>query len=68
MCSPIAARDADVRDRFRGVFRHVADAGQRIVNGTDRAASAEIVVVAGHDDFCYSELRIATQAVLAARR
>ena len=46
------------------IFRHVADAGQRIVNGTDRAASAEIVVVAGHDDFNFAELRTATQAVL----
>jgi glycerol 3-phosphatase-2 len=46
------------------VFRHVADAGQRIVNGTDRATAAEIVVVAGHDDFSYAELRTATQAVL----
>ena len=46
------------------IFRHVADAGQRIVNGTHRAASAEIVVVAGHDDFTFDELRIATQAVL----
>jgi glycerol 3-phosphatase-2 len=46
------------------VFRHVADAGMRIVNGTDRASAADIVVVAGHDDFDYDELRIATQAVL----
>ena len=46
------------------IFRHVADAGQRIVNGTDRAASAELVVVAGHDDFDFAELRTATQAVL----
>jgi glycerol 3-phosphatase-2 len=46
------------------IFRHVADAGQRIVNGTERAASAEIVVVAGHDEFTFAELRIATQAVL----
>jgi HAD superfamily hydrolase (TIGR01450 family) len=46
------------------IFRHVADAGQRIVNGTDRAASAEIVVVAGHDKFDFAELRTATQAVL----
>jgi HAD superfamily hydrolase (TIGR01450 family) len=61
-------------DRRRGVptfvigspaiFRHVADSGQRIVNGTSRASSAEIVVIAGHDDFSYSELRTATQAVL----
>ena len=37
----------------------------RIVNGTDRAAAAELVVVAGHDDLHFDELRIATQAVLA---
>ncbi|MGI8715867.1 MAG: HAD-IIA family hydrolase [Solirubrobacteraceae bacterium] len=47
------------------IFRHVADSGQRIVNGTDRAATAEIVVVAGHEGFDYAELRTATQAVLA---
>jgi glycerol 3-phosphatase-2 len=47
------------------VFRHVADSGQRIVNGTPRAAEAELVVVAGHDRFDFEELRIATQAVLA---
>ena len=32
------------------IFRHVADAGQRIVNGTTRAAEADVVVVAGHDE------------------
>lgn len=46
------------------IYRHVADAGQRIVNGTDRAARAEVVVVAGHDEFTFDELRTATQAVL----
>src|SRR5450432_1473561 len=46
------------------IFRHVADSGQRIVNGTDRAPTAEIVVIAGHDEFSYAELRTATQAVL----
>ncbi|MDQ6817405.1 MAG: haloacid dehalogenase, partial [Actinomycetota bacterium] len=46
------------------VIRHVADSGQRVVNGTPREAEAEIVVVAGHDGFDYRELRIATQAVL----
>jgi glycerol 3-phosphatase-2 len=45
------------------IFRHVSDSGQRIVNGTDRAAHAEIVVIAGHDDFSYDELRTATKAV-----
>jgi glycerol-1-phosphatase len=46
------------------IFRHVADAGQRIVNGTPRASTAEIVVVAGHDDLTFAELKTATQAVL----
>jgi glycerol-1-phosphatase len=48
----------------QAMFRHVADSGQRIVNGTSRARDAEIVVIAGHDDFSFAELRIATQAVL----
>lgn len=47
------------------IFRHVAEAGMRIVNGTDRAAQAQLVVIAGYDDFHFSELRAATQAVLA---
>lgn len=46
------------------VFRHVGDAGLRIVNGTDLATRADVVVVAGHDAFDYAELRDATQAVL----
>jgi HAD superfamily hydrolase (TIGR01450 family) len=46
------------------IFRHVADAGCRIVNGTDRASEAEVVVVASHDEFAFAELRTATQAVL----
>ena len=48
----------------RAIFRHVADAGQRIVNGTKRATEAELVVVAGHDELNFIELREATQAVL----
>jgi glycerol-1-phosphatase len=47
------------------IFRHVTDAGQRIVNGTGRPADAEVVVIAGHDELHFSELRDATQAVLA---
>jgi glycerol-1-phosphatase len=47
------------------IFRHVAESGQRIVNHTDRANAAELVVVAGHDDLHFSELRTATQALLA---
>lgn len=47
------------------LFRHVADAGQTIVNGTERARSADVVVVAGHESFDFDQLRDATQAVLA---
>jgi glycerol-1-phosphatase len=46
------------------VVTHVADAGLRVVNGTTFASRAEVVVVAGHADFDYAELRVATQAVL----
>jgi glycerol 3-phosphatase-2 len=46
------------------IFRHVADSGARVVNGTEQATEAEIVVIAGHDEFSFEELRIATQAVL----
>lgn len=46
------------------LFRHVADAGQRILNGTERAAQADLVVVAGHDDLHFRELAVAVQAVL----
>ncbi len=47
------------------IFRHVAESGHRIVNGTELATSADVVVVAGHDEFAFDELRDATQAVLA---
>ena len=43
---------------------HVADAGLRIVNNTEFATRADVVVAGGHEDFDYRELRIATQAVL----
>jgi HAD superfamily hydrolase (TIGR01450 family) len=48
----------------QAMFRHVADAGQRIVNRTPREAEAELVVVAGHDAFNYGELQAATRALL----
>jgi HAD superfamily hydrolase (TIGR01450 family) len=47
------------------IFRHVTDAGHRIVNGAIRATEAELVVVSGHDAFSYRELAEATQALLA---
>ena len=43
---------------------HVAEAGLRIVNNTEFATRADVVVVADHERFDYGELRIATQAVL----
>ena len=45
--------------------RHVADAGLRVLNGTDLASRAEVVVVAGTEDLVYDDLR---QASLAVRR
>jgi HAD superfamily hydrolase (TIGR01450 family) len=47
------------------IFRHVADAGLRIVNGTDLAPRADVVVVAHHEDLHFRELRDAVQATLA---
>jgi glycerol 3-phosphatase-2 len=46
------------------VHRHVADAGLRILNASDLAVRADVVVVAGHDGFDFGELRGAVQAVL----
>jgi HAD superfamily hydrolase (TIGR01450 family) len=43
---------------------HVAAAGMRILNRTPFATRADVVVVGGHDEFDYDELRTATQAVL----
>ena len=43
---------------------HVADAGMRIVNNTEFATRADLVVVGAHEGFDFRELRIATQAVL----
>jgi HAD superfamily hydrolase (TIGR01450 family) len=48
----------------QAIFRHVAESGQRIVNGTEGQSSAEVVVVAGHEAFDYTELRAATRALL----
>jgi HAD superfamily hydrolase (TIGR01450 family) len=45
--------------------RHVADAGLKVMNGTDLASRADLVVVAGTDDFDFAQLR---DAVLALRR
>ena len=45
--------------------RHVADAGLRVLNGTDLASRAEVVVVGGTEELVYDDLRY---AALAARR
>jgi HAD superfamily hydrolase (TIGR01450 family) len=47
------------------IFRHVTEAGWQVVNDTEQAAAADMVVIAGHDDFHFAELRAATQAALA---
>jgi HAD superfamily hydrolase (TIGR01450 family) len=45
--------------------RNVADAGVRVLNDTDLASRAEMVLVAGTEDLVYDDLR---NAVLALRR
>ena len=45
--------------------RHVADAGLKVLNGSDLASRADVVVVAGTDVFDYQDLR---HAVLAVQR
>jgi len=44
---------------------NVADAGLTVLNGTERAEHAEVVVMGGTDQVTYDDLRVAT---LAARR
>jgi HAD superfamily hydrolase (TIGR01450 family) len=45
------------------MHRHVTDAGLRVLNGTDLASRAEVVVVAGTTELVYDDLRRAVQAV-----
>lgn len=45
------------------LHRHVLDAGLRVVNGTDFASRAQVVVVGLDDEFGYGALRDAVQAV-----
>ena len=46
------------------MHRHVADAGLRILNGSDLADRADVVVISGHERFDYTELKGAVQAAL----
>jgi glycerol 3-phosphatase-2 len=43
--------------------RHVADAGLKILNGTDLASRAEVVVVGGTEKLVYDDLRFGALAV-----
>jgi HAD superfamily hydrolase (TIGR01450 family) len=45
--------------------KHVTDAGLRVLNNTDLASRAEVVVVGGTEDLVYDDLR---EAALAVRR
>ena len=45
------------------LMRHVTDAGLRVLNGTDLASRAEVVVVGGTEDLVYNDLRFASLAV-----
>lgn len=47
------------------IHRHVAEAGVRILNGSEYATTVETVVVAAHEQITFSELRLATQALLS---
>jgi HAD superfamily hydrolase (TIGR01450 family) len=46
------------------MHRHVADAGLRILNGSDLADRADVVVLSGHEGFDWEELKGAVQATL----
>jgi glycerol-1-phosphatase len=46
------------------MLRHVGEAGLKVLNGTDLASRAEVVVVGGTTELVYADLRNATQAVL----
>lgn len=45
------------------LLRHVGDAGLHVLNGTDLASRAEVVVVGGTESFDYDALRTAALAV-----
>src|SRR3954452_6104362 len=45
------------------IHQHVTDAGLKVLNGTDLASRAEVVLVAGTDRVDYDDLRTATLAV-----
>jgi HAD superfamily hydrolase (TIGR01450 family) len=47
------------------LHKHVADAGLKVLNGTDLASRAEVVVIGGSDEWGYDDIRT---AAMSARR
>jgi HAD superfamily hydrolase (TIGR01450 family) len=47
------------------LHKHVADAGLKVLNGTDLATRAEVVVIGGTDDWTFEDVRSAS---MSARR
>jgi HAD superfamily hydrolase (TIGR01450 family) len=47
------------------VFRHVTEAGQHVVNDTPRAQTADVVVLAGHEEMRLRDLQPALASALA---
>ena len=45
------------------MFGHVADAGLKLMNNTDLATRAELVIVAGTDEVTYDDIRVASLAL-----
>jgi len=43
--------------------KHVTEAGLKVLNGTELATRAEVVVIGGTDDVCYPDLRTASLAL-----
>ena len=48
--------------------RHVAEAGLKVLNGTDLASRAEVVVVGGTEELVYDDLRVAVAGGPPRRR
>src|ERR687894_1139393 len=68
-----AALQFELAERYSGtafvvgsqaLVDHVADAGLRVVNNTRFASRADVVVVGGHDDLSFEEIKLAAQAVM----
>jgi glycerol-1-phosphatase len=49
----------------QAMVEHAAGAGLQVLNGTDRARDAEVVVISGTDRFTYEDLKTAVLAVRA---